>query len=133
MELIDFRLFPAAAFSPEPEGTTVITGPNGTGKTSVLEALAYLGSQRSFRGAPREALVRQGAERAIIRAELEGGASPTLVEAEIVAAGRSHTQVNRKTARGREALHAAAPCTIFSPDRPGHCGRRSQGPAPTPR
>jgi DNA replication and repair protein RecF len=116
MELIDFRLFVTAAFTPEPQGTTVITGPNGTGKTSVLEALVYLGSQRSFRGAPREALVRQGAERAIIRAELETDSSPTLVESEIVTAGRSRTQVNRKTAQGREALHAAVPCTIFSPE-----------------
>jgi DNA replication and repair protein RecF len=82
----------------------------------VLEAFAYLGSQRSFRGAPRDALVRQGAERGIIRAELENGSSPTLVEAEILPVGRSRTQVNRKTAAGREALNAAAPCTIFSPE-----------------
>jgi DNA replication and repair protein RecF len=54
----------------------VITGPNGTGKTSVLEAMVYLGTQRSFRGAPREAMVRTGADRAIIRAELRGAAAP---------------------------------------------------------
>jgi energy-coupling factor transporter ATP-binding protein EcfA2 len=101
IELVDFRIFDAAAFTPEAEGTTVITGPNGTGKTSVLEALVYLGTQRSFRGAPREAMVRTGADRAIIRAQLQAEAIPTLVEAEIVLAGRSRTQVNRKVARGR--------------------------------
>jgi DNA replication and repair protein RecF len=116
IELIDFRLFGAAAFTPAAEGTTVITGPNGTGKTSVLEAMVYLGTQRSFRGAPREALVRTGAARAIIRAELHAETSPTLVEAEIVPAGRSRTQVNRKVARGRRDLLGAAPCTIFSPE-----------------
>ena len=94
----------------------MITGPNGTGKTSVLEALVYLGTQRSFRGAPREAMVRTGAERGIVRAELRGEASPTLVEAEILLAGRSRTQVNRKTASGRKDLAVAAPCTIFSPE-----------------
>ena len=46
---------------PDPEGTTVITGLNGAGKTSVLEAIAYLSTLQSFRGSPKEALVRQGA------------------------------------------------------------------------
>jgi DNA replication and repair protein RecF len=116
IELIDFRIFDAAAFTPEAEGTTVITGPNGTGKTSVLEALVYLGTQRSFRGAPREAMVRTGADRAIIRAALRAEEIPTLVEAEIVLGGRSRTQVNRKVARGRKDLAVATPCTIFSPE-----------------
>ncbi len=101
---------------PETEGTTVITGPNGTGKTSVLEALVYLGSQRSFRGAPRDAMVRTGSARAIIRAELQHHESPTLVEAELVPEGRSRTQVNRKVAHARKDLARATPCTIFSPE-----------------
>jgi DNA replication and repair protein RecF len=115
IELVDFRIFSAAAFEPEPAGTTVITGPNGTGKTSVLEAIAYLGTGRSFRAAPRETMVRGEADRAIIRAELQHE-RPTLVEAEIVPNGRSKTRVNRKAARGRKDLAAAVPCTIFSPD-----------------
>jgi DNA replication and repair protein RecF len=116
IELLNFRIFAAGTFCPEEQGTTVITGPNGTGKTSVLEAFAYLGTGRSFRGAPKEALVRGGEDRAIIRAELHDGTSPTLVEAEIVPAGRSRTQVNRKVAQGRRDLAPAAPCTIFSPE-----------------
>ncbi len=116
LELIDFRIFGAAGFAPQAEGTTVITGPNGTGKTSVLEALVYLGTQRSFRGAPREAMVRTGARRAIVRAELEQRGSPTLVEAELVPDGRSRTQVNRKVANARKDLARATPCTIFSPE-----------------
>jgi DNA replication and repair protein RecF len=116
LELADFRVFRAVSLDLEPEGTTVITGSNGTGKTSVLEALAYLGIRRSFRGAPPEAMVRNGAERAIVRAELDGRDSPTLVEAEILPAGRSRTRVNRKSVSGRRELGAAAPCTIFSPE-----------------
>ncbi len=117
LELVDFRLFGAASFTPDREGTTVITGPNGTGKTSVLEALVYLGTQRSFRGVPRDALVRTGVDRAIVRAELRhGDEAPTLVEAEILPVGRSRIQVNRKTASTRRDLAAATPCTIFSPE-----------------
>jgi DNA replication and repair protein RecF len=116
LELADFRIFRAVQLDLEADGTTVITGPNGTGKTSVLEALAYLGTRRSFRGAPPEAMVRTGAESAIVRAELDGEDSPTLVEAQIVVTGRSRTQVNRKSVSGRRELGAAAPCTIFSPE-----------------
>jgi DNA replication and repair protein RecF len=116
LELADFRIFRAVQIDLEPEGTTVITGSNGTGKTSVLEALAYLGTRRSFRRAPPEAMVRTGAESAIVRAELEAPDSPTLVEAQILPAGRSRTRVNRKAVNGRRELGAAAPCTIFSPE-----------------
>jgi DNA replication and repair protein RecF len=116
IELTDFRIFGAGSFEPEANGTTVITGLNGTGKTSVLEAMVYLGSQRSFRGAPREALVRTGADRALVRAEWRGEHSPSLIEAEIVLGGRSRTMVNRKATNGRKELSSAAPCTIFSPE-----------------
>jgi DNA replication and repair protein RecF len=116
LNLVDFRLFRAVDLDLEPEGTTVITGSNGTGKTSILEAVAYLGTRRSFRGAPPEAMVRTGAESAVVRAELEGSDSPTLVEAQILPAGRSRMQVNRKAVNGRREIGTAAPCTIFSPD-----------------
>ena len=65
LDLTDFRLFEHAEVEPDAEGTTVLTGPNGTGKTTVLEAVAYLGTQRSFRGAPKEVLLRTGSDRAI--------------------------------------------------------------------
>ena len=116
LELTDFRTFGAAELSPEPDGTTAITGANGTGKTSVLEALVYLGTRRSFRGAPPEAMVRTGAGAAIVRASFETPERGVLVEAEIRPAGRSRTRVNRKDASGRKTLASAAPCTIFSPD-----------------
>ena len=117
LELTDFRLFRRARVDPEPEGTTVITGPNGTGKTSVLEALAFLATRRSFRGAPTDALVRTGSDAAIVRAELDGkDSSPVTVDAEILARGRNRTRVNRKSVTGRKELGVAAPCTMFSPD-----------------
>ena len=116
VELADFRAFHTAQLSPEPEGTTAITGANGTGKTSVLEALAYLGTRRSFRGAPPEAMVRTGAQSAIVRAEFDTPETTVLVEAEIKPVGRSRTRVNRKDVNGRKALAGAAPCTVFSPD-----------------
>ena len=95
----------------------MITGPNGTGKTSVLEAVAYLGTQRSFRGAPTEAMVRTGAEQAIVRAEIDIADSPALVEAEIVAHGpEPHPGQPQGRASAAATWRRRAPCTVFSPE-----------------
>jgi DNA replication and repair protein RecF len=116
LELSEFRVFPRAVFEPDPEGTTVLLGPNGTGKTSLLEAVGYLGLGRSLRGAPREALIRSGAEQSILRAELAMGERTLLVEAELNRVGRSRMQVNRQAVRNRGDLAAAVPVTTFCPD-----------------
>ncbi len=63
LEITDFRCFTTARLEPDADGLTVLRGGNGMGKTSLLEAVAWLATQRSFRGAPREAMVRAGATR----------------------------------------------------------------------
>ena len=67
--LTDFRNYRTAELEPAPTGLTVITGGNGEGKTNLLEAVGYLATLRSFRGAHTEALIRAGAERTVVRAE----------------------------------------------------------------
>ena len=59
MHLHSFRRFAEAEFTPV-AGFNLITGDNGSGKTSVLEALHLLAHGRSFRGRVRDGLVRQG-------------------------------------------------------------------------
>lgn len=110
------RPFATAVVEPDPDGVTVLTGPNGSGKTTVLEAVAYLGSQRSFRTAARDAMVRAGAERAIMRATCTREGRPLLVESELTATGAARTLVNHQAVRGRAALATALPVSIFSPD-----------------
>jgi DNA replication and repair protein RecF len=61
----DFRCLAEAAMDPDPR-YNLIHGPNASGKTSVLEAMAYLGRGRSFRSAPPERLVRHGAEEFVL-------------------------------------------------------------------
>ena len=72
LELSDFRNYAAAAFDLT-AGTTVVVGDNGQGKTNLAEAIAYLATLSSFRGAPNDALVRVGASSAIVRASLRDG------------------------------------------------------------
>ncbi len=127
--LADFRCFTEADFRPDPEGLTVLRGPNGAGKTSVLEAVGWLATQRSIRGATREVLVRTGTERAVVRAEAAVGGRAVLVESEIPMTGSSRTQVNRQPVRRRSELADALNVTVFAPNdldlvQAGPAGRR---------
>ena len=45
----NFRVFEEFSFNPDPDAVTVFVSPNGTGKTSVLEAVYCLGTLGSFR------------------------------------------------------------------------------------
>lgn len=59
LRLQSFRRFAEAELEPSP-GFNLITGDNGSGKTSLLEALHLLAHGRSFRGRVRDGLIRQG-------------------------------------------------------------------------
>jgi len=52
------------------DGINLILGPNGSGKTSILEGIAYLSVPRSFRGVRDFALVRWGQDHFVIRAKI---------------------------------------------------------------
>jgi len=129
LELVDFRCFTGIRFEPDPTGLTVLRGANGAGKTSVLEAVGWLATQRSFRGAPREALVRTGQERAFVRAEIDQAGRRVQIEAEVPGAGPARTLVNRQVVRRRSQLADGLRVTVFAPDdlqliQGGPMGRR---------
>ncbi len=70
LHLINFRNFAERSFSFS-KTLQVITGPNGSGKTNLLEAVAYLSLAKSFRRAPEEALVRWGTSHFLVEGEVE--------------------------------------------------------------
>lgn len=116
LELVDFRNYTAAQLDFVP-GTTAIVGDNGQGKTNLAESLAYLATLESFRGAPVDALIRSGADTAIIRAEIiHDDGRELLIEAEINRSGRNRVLVNRqRLGRSRELLGVLR-VSVFSPD-----------------
>lgn len=59
LALSGLRSFAQVEFAPKP-GLNLITGDNGAGKTSLLEALHLMAWGRSFRGRVRDGLIRTG-------------------------------------------------------------------------
>jgi DNA replication and repair protein RecF len=103
-------------FRPDPEGLTVVTGDNGAGKTSLLEALAYASTLSSFRRSPRESLVCAGADRCTIRLESVEGERRSLVEIEITPGRRDRVQRNRQRVVRAQELLETLRVSVFTPD-----------------
>jgi DNA replication and repair protein RecF len=113
--LNDFRSY-ASADVELADGLTVILGANGEGKTNLLEALGYVATLSSFRGAPLEAMIRDGAPSAVVRAEGVRDGRELLIEAELVAGGRNRVHVNRQRLQRARDLLGAVRVTVFAPD-----------------
>jgi DNA replication and repair protein RecF len=68
LQVSDFRCLRAAELKFDPK-FTLISGPNASGKTSLLESIYVLGRGRSFRTRRLDNLIRQGASRFVIYGE----------------------------------------------------------------
>ncbi|GMA87055.1 hypothetical protein GCM10025868_23050 [Angustibacter aerolatus] len=107
--------YPTVELSLDP-GVTALVGPNGQGKTNLVEAIGYvatLGSHRVSNDAP---LVRFGAERAVVRAQVVRDGRPTLVEIEVTPGRANRARVNRgPVPRAREVLGLLR-TVLFAPE-----------------
>lgn len=101
-ELTGFRSYRNLRWEPD-EGVNVLVGPNGAGKTNLLEGVAYLGTLRSLRGVPDEALIAQDADTAILRGEVRRRDSSADIGIEIPRGRRRRVLVNgNRPARASE-------------------------------
>lgn len=71
LRLTDFRNYAEACLEPV-DGLNVFTGPNGSGKTNLLEAIGVVSQGRSTRQRRNEDLVRSGAPRALLQGRYLG-------------------------------------------------------------
>jgi len=112
IEVRDFRNHEDVSLQVGP-GLTAVVGPNGRGKTNLLEAMYYLCWLVSPRVSTDLPLVRTGATSAYLRGEVESGAGRFLIEVEVRAAGQNRVQVNRSAVRRKRDLRRDAR-TVFS-------------------
>ncbi|MEX1286740.1 MAG: DNA replication/repair protein RecF [Acidimicrobiia bacterium] len=115
LELAGVRTYDRLRFEPD-AGTNVLVGANAVGKTNLIEAIGYLATLGSFRRAPDEAIVAQGAEAAIIRGEVDHGDRRSLIEVEIPREGRRRAQVNRSRLARSADLADHLRAVVFQPD-----------------
>ncbi|MGH8870925.1 MAG: DNA replication/repair protein RecF [Acidimicrobiia bacterium] len=94
VSLTGFRCYQSLEWRPDP-GINLLLGPNGSGKTNLLEAIAYLSSLRSFRSVPDAALIRDEVESAVVRSGVSSGDRERLIEVEISRSGPRRTQVDK--------------------------------------
>jgi DNA replication and repair protein RecF len=115
LALTDFRSYSSVDVALRP-GVTVFSGPNGEGKTNLVEAVGYVSALASHRAAHDAPLVRQGAERAIIRASVTDAARDALVEIELNPGRANRVRLNRAPlTRPREVLGVLR-TVLFAPE-----------------
>ena len=115
LSLHDFRSYPAADVRLGP-GVAAFLGPNGHGKTNLVEAVHYAATQGSHRVASDAPLVRVGAQRAILRVEVVREQRHALVELEINPGKSNRARLNRAPVpRTREVLGVLR-TVLFAPE-----------------
>ncbi len=113
--LDDFRCLHGVDLDLDP-GLTVMFGANGQGKTSMLEAIAWIARAQSFRGVNDAPLVRRGCDHTIVRAEIMNDDQLQLFEAELRAAGRNRVLYNKRPVTRSRDLHGLLRIAVFAPD-----------------
>lgn len=114
LSLTDYRNYARVELALGP-GATVFVGRNGQGKTNLVEAIGYLSTLGSHRVSGDQALIRAGADAAIVRALLSHGDRELLVELQLNRHGANRAQLNRSQVKTRE-LPRYAHSVLFAPE-----------------
>ncbi len=114
LALEDFRNYASADLALVP-GPNLFVGPNGQGKTNLLESIGYVSTLGSHRVSGDRALIRQGAESAIVRLRLEHDGRGMLVELQLNRSAPNRAQVNRGPVKVRE-LPRYLSSVLFAPE-----------------
>ena len=115
LTVTDFRSWEHAELELQP-GVAVLVGANGQGKTNLIEALGYLSTLSSHRVASDAPLVRQGAQRAIVRTAVVHAGRELTVELEIAPGRANRARINRSPVpRPREVLGVLR-SVLFAPE-----------------
>jgi len=115
LALTDFRSYTEVDVDLTP-GVTIFSGPNGEGKTNLVEAVGYAATLASHRAAQDAPLIRKGADQAIIRAAISTSANDALVEIELNAGRANRVRLNRTPlSRPRDVLGVLR-TVLFAPE-----------------
>jgi DNA replication and repair protein RecF len=113
--LQDFRSWPRVDLDLDP-GRTVFVGPNGFGKTNLVEALWYSATLGSHRVATDAPLIRAGAERAVVSTIVVNEGRELAVDLEITAGRANKARLNRSPVRTPREILGVLRAVLFAPE-----------------
>lgn len=115
LALRDFRSWSHLDLELAP-GRTVFVGPNGFGKTNIVEALWYCASLGSHRVATDAPLIRSGADRAVVSTIVVNDGRELAVDIEIAAGRANKARLNRSPVRSTRDVLGAVRAVLFAPE-----------------
>jgi len=115
LEVVEFRNHDRAVVD-LPGGPSVLVGPNGVGKTNLLEAIGYLATLGSHRAGQDASLVRAGAASAVIRAAVLRAGRRLLVDVELRPGSGVRGRVNGAPVPRARDLLGVVRATVFAPE-----------------
>ena len=114
VDIADFRCIGSARLELAAH-SNLIYGPNGSGKTSLLEAIGFLSRGRSFRGTRTDGLVRHGAGHFTVAAIVRAGDREHRLGIE-AGRGQLAVRVNRQPADSLAALAEMLAVQVIDPE-----------------
>jgi DNA replication and repair protein RecF len=115
LELVDFRSYRSATLELT-SGVTVFVGANGRGKTNILEALHRVAVGSSHRIAGDAALVREGADDAVVRTTLIADDTRRRSVDIQIGSGRTRAQVDGQAVRRAAGAVGVLRVIAFAPE-----------------
>ncbi|MFG3113207.1 DNA replication/repair protein RecF [Streptomyces sp. NPDC048197] len=115
LSLADFRSYARVEVPLDP-GVTAFVGPNGQGKTNLVEAIGYLATLGSHRVSSDAPLVRMGAERAVVRAAVTQGERQQLIELELNPGKANRARINRSSQVKPRDVLGIVRTVLFAPE-----------------
>jgi DNA replication and repair protein RecF len=113
--LRDFRSWAHVELDLEP-GRTVFVGPNGYGKTNLIEALWYSATLGSHRVASDTPLVRTGALSSVVSTIVVNDGRELAVDLEITAGRANKGRLNRSPVRNTREILGVLRAVLFAPE-----------------
>jgi DNA replication and repair protein RecF len=113
--LNEFRSWPRVELDLTP-GRTVFVGPNGFGKTNIIEALWYSATLGSHRVASDAPLIRTGADRAVVSTIVVNEGRELAIDLEITAGRANKARLNRSPVRSPREILGVLRAVLFAPE-----------------
>lgn len=115
LSLTDIRSYPQADIDLTP-GVTCFVGPNGQGKTNIVEMVGYLATLRSHRVSTDTPLVREGCAAGIVRAHVVEDDRHVTIDLQITPGQANKARINRAAVGRARDILGIVRVVMFAPE-----------------